>query len=138
MQAHAPTREQVCRLCDDYMAAVSAHDLDALMAMFTPEAEQQEPVGATPNRGREAIRAFFAASSGVSVTMTRMGPVAVVDNRALFMAHVRVEAADGIREMTTADVLTVNADCQITELLAFPDRAADPYEAPIGPRGVAR
>lgn len=126
-----PGREQIRQLCDDYMAAVSAHDLDALQAMFAPQAEQQEPVGSPPNRGWEAIRRFFAASSGVGVTMSRMGPVLVVGDRALFMALVRVETPDGIREMTTADVLTIDDDGRIAELLAFPDRAADPREAPV-------
>ena len=127
-----PTRDEICRLCDDYMAAVSAHDLDTLMALFAPDAEQQEPVGTPPNLGHEAIRGFFEASRQVPFTMTRMGPVTVVGNRALFMARVRIELADGIREMTTADVFTVDDQCRIVELLAFPDHQADPHEAPVG------
>lgn len=138
MPEKRPTREQISRLCDAYMAALSAGDLDALEGMFAPGAEQQEPVGTAPNKGWEAIRGFFAGHSGVPVTMTRMGPVLVVGNHALFMAHVRVEAPDGIREMTTGDVLTVDGDCRITELLAFPDRVADPREAPVPPREAAR
>ena len=126
-----PTRDEICRLCDDYMAAVSAHDLETLMSLFAPDAEQQEPVGSAPNVGRHAIRAFFEASRQVPFTMTRMGPVTVVGNRALFMAHVRVEAPDGVREITTADVIAVDDRCRIDELLAFPDPAADPHEAPV-------
>lgn len=127
-----PTRDEICRLCDDYMTAVSAHDLDTLMALFAPGAEQQEPVGTPPNVGHDAIRGFFAASRQVPFTMTRMGPVTVVGNRALFMARVRIELADGVREMTTADVFTVDDQCRIVELLAFPDHRADPHEAPVG------
>lgn len=126
-----PTRDEICRLCDDYMAAVSAHDLDALMSLFAPDAEQQEPVGSAPNVGREAIREFFEASRQVPFAMTRMGPVTVVGNRALFMAHVRVDAPGGPREITTADVITVDDQCRIVELLAFPDREADPHDAPV-------
>src|SRR5699024_4328802 len=126
-----PTRAEICKLCDAYVAAVSAGDTDTIMSLFASDAEQQEPVGSSPNRGHEAIRPFFERNAGVGVSMTRIGPVLVVGNRALFMAHVRVEAVDGVREMTTADVLTVNEQYQITELLAFPDGAADPYDAPV-------
>ncbi len=123
-------------MCDDYVAAVSAHDLDRLMALFSADVEQRDPVDAPPNRGRDAVRRFFAAID-VPVTMTRIGPTIVTGDRALFMARVSVETESGLLEMTSADVLTVNSDCQITEILAFPDLAADPYEAPLGPRDIA-
>jgi len=132
-----PTREEICRLCDDYIAAVSSHDPDAVIALFADDAVQEEPVGSAPNVGREAIRAFFEGHRDAPFTLTRFGPVNVVGNRAAFQAHVAMDTPEGPFAMTTTDVITVDEDCRISEILAFPDRQGDPQDAP-GARLVAR
>ena len=43
----------------EYFAAIRAMDVERCVAVFSPDAEQQDPVGAPPNIGHEAIRAFF-------------------------------------------------------------------------------
>ena len=125
-----PTREEICRLCDDYIAALNTGDPDAVITHFAPDAVQQEPVGTSPNVGREAIRAFFDGHRDAPITVTRFGPVNVVGNRAAFQAHVAMDTPGGPFAMTTTDVLTVDDDCLISEILAFPDRLADPQDAP--------
>ena len=125
-----PTREQICRLCDDYIAALNKRDPDAVIAYFAQDAVQEEPVGTSPNVGREAIRAFFDSHREAPITVTRFGPVDVVGNRAAFQAHIAMDTPDGPFAMTTTDVLTIDDDCLISEILAFPDRRADPQDAP--------
>lgn len=44
----------------EYFAAIRAMDVERCVAVFAPDAEQHDPVGAPPNIGHEAIRAFFA------------------------------------------------------------------------------
>ena len=60
----------------------------------------------------------------------------VVGIRAAFQAHVAVDTPEGPFAMTTTDVLTIDDNCLISEILAFPDRGADPQDAP-GARLVA-
>ena len=91
---------------------------------------QEEPVGSTPNIGRRPCRTFFEAHRDAPLTMTRFGPVNVVGNRAVFQAHVAMDTGEGGFTMTTTDVITVDDDCLITEILAFPDRQGDPSDAP--------
>ena len=50
-----PTEETVA----EYFAAIRAMDTDRCVAVFAPDAEQHDPVGAPVNVGHEAIRAFF-------------------------------------------------------------------------------
>ena len=125
-----PDRDDICRLCDSYIAALNKRDPDAVIAHFAEDAVQEEPVGTPPNVGREAIRDFFEGHKDALIVVTRFGPVNVVGNRAAFQAHVAIDTPDGPFVMTTTDVLTVNDDCMITEILAFPDRQADPEDAP--------
>lgn len=43
----------------EYFAAIRAMDVERCVAVFAPDAEQQDPVGTPPNIGHEAIRVFF-------------------------------------------------------------------------------
>jgi steroid delta-isomerase len=43
----------------EYFAAVRAMDADRFLALFAPDAEQHDPVGAPVNVGHDAIRAFI-------------------------------------------------------------------------------
>jgi steroid delta-isomerase len=50
-----PTEQTVA----EYFAAIRAMDADRCVAVFAPDAVQHDPVGAPPNIGHDAIRAFF-------------------------------------------------------------------------------
>lgn len=43
----------------EYFAAIRAMDVERCVAVFAANAEQHDPVGAPPNIGHNAIRAFF-------------------------------------------------------------------------------
>jgi steroid delta-isomerase len=43
----------------EYFAAIRAMDVERCVAVFAPNAEQQDPVGTPANIGHEAIRGFF-------------------------------------------------------------------------------
>jgi steroid Delta-isomerase len=43
----------------EYFAAIRAMDVERAVAVFAPDAEQHDPVGAPANIGHDAIRAFF-------------------------------------------------------------------------------
>jgi len=123
------TRDQICAVCDAYVAAVSAHDVDAIMAVFAPGAAQEEPVGSAPNVGHEAIRAFFAATEDFPFTVRRIGPITVSGDVAAF--QIGVDFPDGaVPSMTSTDVATFDGDGLIKRLVAIPDGQADPDFTP--------
>lgn len=119
------TREQICAVCDEYVAAVAAHDTDRTVRLFAPDASQEEPVGNTPNVGHENIRKFFAQSEGFPFQVRRLGPITVSGNVAAFQIRVDFPGGDP-RPMTSTDVVTFDDDGRIRSLVAIPDAAADP------------
>lgn len=124
-----PTRAEICQRCDDYLAAVSAHDPDAIVALFAADAEQVDPVGTPPNVGHEQIRDFFTRTTAVGFTLTRTGPITVVGHHAAF--QFRADFDDpGLAAITSTDVLTFDDQGRITSLVAYPDGEADP-DAPV-------
>jgi steroid delta-isomerase len=48
----------------EYFAAIRAMDVERCVAVFAADAEQHDPVGAPPNIGTDAIRAFFTQIMG--------------------------------------------------------------------------
>ena len=66
----APSPAEVRAWLGRYVDAVNARDPDALAALFAADAVQADPASNPPNVGRDAIRAFFAASIDASRTWT--------------------------------------------------------------------
>ncbi len=125
-----PTRAEISRLCDDYLAAVTAGDVEAVVALFAPDARQEDPVGSEPNIGHEAIRAFFTASAQVPLTCTRFGPVTVMGDQAVFQILIVMSMGEDELRMLFADRITVDEQNRITELLGWADAEADLTDAP--------
>jgi hypothetical protein len=55
----APTRAEVLAIVERSPAAIGAHDRDAWVGLFTPGGRVEDPVGASPHRGRAAIERFY-------------------------------------------------------------------------------
>lgn len=119
------TREQICARCDEYVAAVTAHDTDRLVRLFAPDASQTEPVGTPPNVGHDAIRKFFAQSEGFPFEVRRIGPITVSGDTAAF--QIRVDFPGGTPDpMSSTDVVTFDDEGRIASLVAIPDGEAHP------------
>jgi steroid delta-isomerase len=126
-----PGRDKVVEVCEAYVAAVGRGDVAAVMALLAPDARQEDPVGAEPNVGHDAIRAFFEASAQVPMRTTRYGPITVTGDRAVFQLVVSMDTGDGgTFEMLFSDVVTFDDQGRIVEILGFPDADADLADAP--------
>lgn len=125
-----PSRARIAQIVDDYLAAITASDVDGVVSLFAPDARQEDPVGSTPNVGSEAIRAFFAASAEVAMSATRYGPVCVMGNQAVFQILISMPAGDDEFRILFTDLITVNEQGLITELLGWNDAEADLSDAP--------
>ncbi len=58
---HAAMSNLAEQTAAQYFAAIRANDVERCVAVFAENAEQHDPVGAPPNIGHDAIRAFFTA-----------------------------------------------------------------------------
>ena len=72
------------KVVEGYIAAYNAHDLEAVLAMYAPEATMEDPVGSPPASGREAISALYRTGFEMGITVELDGSIRTVDNAAIF------------------------------------------------------
>jgi len=102
-----------------YVDLVSAGDAPAIAALYAQDATLEDPIGAPLQRGREAIRAFYAASAG-AVKLALSGPVRVCGREAAAPMLATLQGADGRRAyIDIIDVMTFGEDGLITSMRAF-------------------
>ena len=107
----------------EYFAAIRALDPERWANTFTPDAISEDPVGAPPIVGHEALKNFlghiktsFASVSLAEDTVTVEGPTATVNWTGKAIAH------DGrIVDFTGLDVITCNEAGKITNVKAYWD-----------------
>jgi len=76
-----PDPSHIRQLYDRYPEMLTKGDVDGIVALYADDATIEDPIGTDLHVGRDAIRAFYAASAG-TVTMKRTGPVRVVGHEA--------------------------------------------------------
>ena len=107
----------------EYFAAIRALDPERWAKTFTPDAVSEDPVGAPPMVGHEALRTFlshikasFASVSLAEDSVDLEGPTATVNWTGKAIAH------DGrIVDFEGVDVITCNDECKITTVKAYWD-----------------
>ena len=105
-----------------YAAAHTAGDVDAIVALFAPDAVVRDPVNAPEHRGQDALRRFFAdgiTASGGPVEMTLEGAVRVAGNEGAAALIVRTVSAQPVYRVETLDVMTFGPDGLITSMVAY-------------------
>src|ERR1700760_2466259 len=115
--------EHARQVIETYCAAETAKDREAWLSCFTPDATHEDPVGAPPNRGYEAMGAFFDAGPAVmDLDLHTTAPPIVVANEAL--AFLEVHIGHGPERMVLepiVDHMVFGEDGRITALRAFFD-----------------
>jgi steroid delta-isomerase len=85
------TAEHMTEVVQRYVAALNAGDLDGIVALYAADATVEDPVGTEPKRGIEAIRAFYAESVKLPLTVALTGEVRAAANEAAFAFTVSFE-----------------------------------------------
>lgn len=102
-----------------YIAALNASDLDAVVALYAPDASVEDPVGSAPHVGLEAIRAFYAGSVALGLKVQLQGDVRAVANEVVFAFSVQLDTPQGRLTISPIDHFRLNAQGQITSMRAF-------------------
>lgn len=102
-----------------YIAALNAADLDAIAALYAADATVEDPVGSPVHRGRDAIRAFYAASLACRLDVTLEGPVRAAANEAAFAFCVRLHWQGQDMEIRPIDVFRFNEAGEIASMRAI-------------------
>ncbi len=74
-----PSADEIRETLVHYVERLSAGDADTIADLYTEDGSAEDPVGGPVNQGREAVRAFYAAMSGV-LTAEISGPICVARN----------------------------------------------------------
>ena len=85
------TAEHMTEVVQRYVAALNARDLDGIVALYADDATVEDPVGTEPKRGIEAIRAFYAESVKLPLTVVLTDEVRAAANEAAFAFTVSFE-----------------------------------------------
>lgn len=104
-----------------YLEKVDAGDVDAIVALFAPDAVVEDPVGAAPHQGAQAIDRFYRQGLGaMNVNATLTGPVRVTGNGCGAMPF-RIDIMGGASpgSIEVIDVMEFNDDGLICSMKAY-------------------
>lgn len=88
------TSDHIKQTLDQYMAAINAGDVSAIMALYSDDASVEDPAGTEPKRGDEILELYTnALSGGAKVELT--GPVRISAKTAAFPLRVEIYGAGG-------------------------------------------
>ena len=99
-----------------YLDNFNAGNLDALVGLFTSDANVEDPVGAPAHNGKDEIRAFYADALKNGARLSLSAPMRGSHSNASAMAF---EAKVGPLTVRIIDVMTFNDAGKITSMKAY-------------------
>jgi steroid delta-isomerase len=102
-----------------YVRALNAGDLDAVVALYADDASVEDPVGAAPQVGREAIRAFYRRSLSVPLVVALEGPVRVAGSECAFAFSVSLTWEGKAMTIRPIDTFRFDGSGRIAQMRAF-------------------
>jgi steroid delta-isomerase len=111
----AASNDHIRKTVESYVALMNAADADGIAALYAQDATIEDPIGTELQRGREAIRAFYAASAG-HVTLELTGNPRIAAGEVAFPMRARI-GEDKVIEII--DVMVFDDDGQIASMRAF-------------------
>ncbi|MCF2533467.1 nuclear transport factor 2 family protein [Yinghuangia soli] len=117
-------RAKVVATVENYLAQLSAQDLEGIMAAYGPEPTVNDPIGSEPKVGREAVQAFYASILPLKPRGTLLGPVTVVGNVAAFQFKLELTIGDKEVAVCATEWFVLDGDLLIETMTAVPDMEA--------------
>ncbi|MGB0098911.1 MAG: nuclear transport factor 2 family protein [Nocardioides sp.] len=112
------SREHISGVVEDYLRLVATGTADEVVALYAEDATLEDPVGSQVLRGREAIRAFYAAIEPLTIE-TRLFHLRTVAGEAAFHFEVTTITDDATFTMAPIEVMTFDEDGRITSMRAW-------------------
>jgi len=112
-----PSADHIRAVFARYVDAVSRGDVEAVVALYAPDARVEDPVGSSPHVGAAAIRAFYAGSAG-TVSLELEGHVRVAGREGAAAMIARTRGATPMI-VETLDAMAFDDDGRITSMRAY-------------------
>jgi steroid delta-isomerase len=119
-----PTPDEIRAAIQEYIKCMCASDIDGIIALYTEDAFVEDPVGADPKEGREALREFYGGSAPkLQVELT--GPICIAGlHCAVPMLAELTLSPEAKFHVDVIDVMQFNAEGKIRSMQAYWDPAA--------------
>lgn len=121
VRSPAPDNDRILTTIQRYQSTFSANDREGWLALFADDAVVEDPVGAPPRAGREAIGAFWdeihSRLDEATVRMTQ-GP-AICGLEAAWAFQLQVKAGEHTIRLEIIDLGTFDDDGRIRSIRAF-------------------
>jgi steroid delta-isomerase len=125
--ANASTAEASARTGDNarraaleqYVTRVGRADSEAVLTLFAPECDVEDPVGTPMHRGRAAVEAFYRTGLASITATTPLGPAVVSGNVGAIPFRVDLQVGDRALSLEVVDVMTFDAEHRFTSMRAF-------------------
>jgi steroid delta-isomerase len=101
-----------------YLELIGHGSTDDILELFTDDATVEDPVGAAPYIGREAIRGFFATLESLHRT-TELVSLRVCGHEAAFQFVITFDAGEGAMRLEPIDTMVFNDDGKITAVRSY-------------------
>lgn len=114
-----PTAEHMSDIVDQYIAAINAGDMPAVIALYADNAEVEDPAGTVPKRG-DAILEFYniAFSGGAKVELS--GPVRLSVKAAAFPFRAEISGPNGtVTHVEVIDIFDFNEAGKVEKMTAY-------------------
>jgi steroid delta-isomerase len=114
------TRDEIRAVCDRYVEACSASDVDAVVSLFADDAWVEDPVGSERRIGLQAITESYRQNLNYELQFRPFGPVIVVGSRAAFQIAGEAKIGEGVVPLPpTIEVMSFDSDGRIVSLEAY-------------------
>ncbi len=120
-----PSREDIISTVEAYAAAQTSGDVDAVVALFAPDAVVADPVHEPAHVGREAIHTFFSGTRDMvdSMVLEVTGPIRAVDRYAAVPLRAVSDIGGSRVAVDIVDVFTFEDNGLIGDMKAYWDPA---------------
>jgi steroid delta-isomerase len=102
-----------------YVDAFARGDVDAVVALFAPDASVEDPIGSPPRIGHAAIRAFYRDSMATGARLELAGPIRIAAAHAAFAMQVRLHFNGQDLAIDVIDTFAFDPAGRITAMHAY-------------------
>ena len=113
------TPDAAVALCDAYLDALVAGDLEAVLALFSPDAVVEDPVGSEPQQGLEALRAFYQIACDSVSKAERVGPPRIAGADIAFAFTITIGSAPNAMCIDIIDVFSCDSAGKVCGMRAY-------------------
>tara|TARA_R110000824_G_scaffold246332_4_gene435423 strand:- start:2147 stop:2527 length:381 start_codon:yes stop_codon:yes gene_type:complete len=112
------TPEHMKQTVDQYLAAINAGDMPAVMALYADDAEVEDPAGTEPKRGDDILQFYSNAfSGGAKAELT--GPVRISAKAAAFPFRAEIkQAGDQVLIVEVIDIFEFDPAGKVIKMTA--------------------